>query len=201
MSLVFIAVFALGWQYPLLGYFIPFCMLLGIGISVFRGRKWCDWYCPRGSFYDFFGKAISRKKGIPALFKNMYFRLAVLMLLMAVMAVNLVSRWPDISRIGAFFVIMMTATTIIGLVLDVIFHQRGWCMLCPVGTIANLAGRNMYLLKINSELCAGCKACDKACPVEIMPSSYKSKGAQIINDADCLKCNLCILACPKNAIS
>jgi len=49
-----------GWKYPFLGFFIPLCMLLGIGL--FRGRKWCDWYCPRGSFYDTLGKAGSGDK-------------------------------------------------------------------------------------------------------------------------------------------
>jgi hypothetical protein len=36
-----------GWRYPILGYVIPFCMLAGVGIALFKGRYWCDWLCPR----------------------------------------------------------------------------------------------------------------------------------------------------------
>jgi len=32
MGIVFLVVIIGGWKYPLLGYFIPLCMLLGMGI-------------------------------------------------------------------------------------------------------------------------------------------------------------------------
>ena len=46
MTVLFFAVLFGGWFLPLLGYFIPACMVLGVGIAVRRGRKWCDWYAP-----------------------------------------------------------------------------------------------------------------------------------------------------------
>jgi hypothetical protein len=50
MAIIFLIILIGGWRYSLLGYFIPLCMLLGMGIGLFKGRKWCDWFCPRGSF-------------------------------------------------------------------------------------------------------------------------------------------------------
>jgi len=200
-SLVFIAILSLGWYVPLLGYFIPLCMLLGVAVGLARGRKWCDWYCPRGSFYDVLVSPISPKRNIPALFKNMIFRVSVLSLLMLVMGINLVRRWPDPFRIGMFLVGMVTVTTILGVILALIFHPRSWCTVCPIGTAVNLIGRNKAPLKIDSDLCVECKLCAKACPVQLKLYFYKGKGIQIVREADCLRCGLCLSACPKKALS
>ena len=43
-----------GWRYPVLGYFLPLCMMTGMGIALFKGRYWCDWLCPRGVHGIFF---------------------------------------------------------------------------------------------------------------------------------------------------
>jgi len=200
MSIGFILILILGWQYPLLGYFIPFCMLLGIVIGLGRGRKWCDWYCPRGSFYDALLRKVSLKKKIPAIFRNIYFRLTILTFLMLVMAYNLERSWPSPHKMGAFFVTLLTITTITGVLLAVIFHQRSWCMICPIGTLVNLTGKNKNPLKINSELCIGCKLCAKVCPVQLKPYLYKGKGIELVKERDCLKCGLCVSICPKKAL-
>ena len=201
MALVFIGILVVGWYYPLLGFFIPLCMLLGIGIGIFRGRKWCDWFCPRGSFYDALIKPISPKRDIPQFLKSMPFRLAILALLLAIMAVNVLVRWPSVNKIGMFFVIMLTVTTALGVILAIIFHPRTWCSFCPIGTLVNLVGKSKYPLKINSDLCVECKLCSKVCPIQIKPYKFKSEGIQIVRDGDCLKCNLCIYACPKKALT
>ncbi|MFH1397996.1 MAG: 4Fe-4S binding protein [Candidatus Omnitrophota bacterium] len=201
MAVVFMGVFIFGWKYPILGFFIPLCMILGIGIGLFKGRKFCDWYCPRGSFYDAWIKPLSPQRKTPDLFKNIYFRLGVLFFLMAVMGINLISRWPNPENIGKFFVIMMTSTTLLGVILAFFWHQRSWCLFCPVGTIANLVGRNKFVLKIDSEACNECKLCAKACPIQIKPYKFKKTGAQEVKDYDCLKCGICIASCPNKALS
>lgn len=190
-----------GWFYPFLGYFIPFCMLLGLGSSFFWGRKWCDWLCPRGSFYDIVIKPVSPKKEIPKVLKSMSFRLGIFIFLMTVMAINLVMRWFDPEKIGKFFVILLTFTTCLGIILALIFHQRSWCAFCPIGSMINWLGSKKLPLKIDSKLCIACQACDKACPIQIHPSKYKKEGLQTVKDNDCLKCGLCILACPQKALS
>jgi len=194
-------ILSLGWRYPLLGFFIPLCMLAGVGLGLFRGRKWCDWYCPRGSFYDTAVSLLSPKRDIPALLRAIPFRLLIMSALMIIMGINLVLRWPDISKIGLFFVIMLTVTTAFGVILAVIFHQRSWCMICPIGTVINLIARGRYPLKIDSELCNECKICPKVCPLQLKPYLYKSRGIQLMKDADCLKCGLCVKVCPQKALN
>ncbi len=201
MGVFFIFVLIGGWRWPLLGYFIPACMLLGIGIGLFRGRKWCNWFCPRGSFDDTLLKAASPKKDIPKFFKGLPLRIVFLSFLMSMMAIQIINRWPDPYKIGMFFVIMLTATTILGIILALIFHQRTWCYICPIGSMANWVGRGEYSLTIDSKLCTECKICYKTCPMQVGAYRYKKDGIEAVKDGDCLKCSLCVAACPKKALS
>ena len=201
MGLVFIAILVLGWDFPLLGFFIPLCMLLGVAIGIGRGRKWCDWYCPRGSFYDAIIGNFSPKKNIPPVLKSLYFRLGLLVFLMLIMVFNLVLRWPNPYRTGAFFITLLTTTTALGVILALTIHARAWCTVCPVGTIINLTARNKKPLKIDSELCVECKLCAKACPVQIKPFKFKGEGIQVVKDKDCLQCGSCVAVCPKSALT
>jgi len=201
MALIFAAIIAFGWHYPLLGFFIPLCMLSGVAIGLYCGRKWCDWYCPRGSFYDALAVRISFKKNIPPIFKNLFFRLGAIAVLMGIMAVNLVLRWPNVNKIGIFLVGMLTVTTILGIILAILFHQRSWCMICPIGTIIGLTGGNKRPVMIDSSLCVECKLCTKVCPMQIKPYEYKSRGKQPVKDRDCLRCASCVAVCPKKALN
>jgi len=217
MAVLFLAVIIGGWRYPLLGYFIPLCMLLGIGIGFFKGRKWCDWLCPRGSFFDVLIKPISLKKEIPRCFKGLPLRIVMLSFLMLMMTLQIIKRWPNPYKIGMFFVMLLTVTTILGIILALFFHQRTWCCFCPIGSMANWVGRKKYPLKIDSQLCTECKLCYKACPIQVAPFEFsrqanlgkggipqnagKKEEIELIKDGDCLKCGLCAVACPKKALS
>jgi ferredoxin-type protein NapH len=201
MGILFIGIIIAGWSFPLLGFFIPLCMLLGLSLGAVRGRKWCDWYCPRGSFYDAAMNPLRMRKKIPLLFKDMRFRVFVLSLLMLVMAFNLVMRWPSVHKIGQFFIMMLSVTTALGVVLAIFFHQRSWCTICPIGTMINLVGKRKHPLYINSAACNECKMCEKVCPTQIAAYGFKKEGTQVVLDGDCLKCDLCVRVCPQQALS
>jgi len=201
MAVVFILVVTIGWYYPLLGFFIPLCMILGVVIGLSRGRKWCDWYCPRGSFYESLVSSLSRNKDVPAFMKGMRFRVALLVFLFLGMTFFIIIRWPDLHKIGSFFVLLLTASTLLGILLGAIFHSRAWCTFCPIGTIVNLVGGGKRPLKISSRLCVECRLCNKTCPMRLSPFKYKKDDSvQIVKERDCLKCDLCTRTCPKRAL-
>ncbi len=199
-AVVFLALLAAGWRYSLLGFFIPLCMIAGIGIGLFRGRKWCDWFCPRGSFLDTLAAKASPRRRIPSFLKGLPLRLAVIGLLMAVMTYQLVRRWPDPAAIGSYFIAMLTVTTILAVIGAMLLHPRAWCCVCPVGTLANLAGRGKYPLRIDSDRCVECGRCRQVCPIDISPFSFKGEGREKVRDGDCLKCGQCVAACPTEAL-
>jgi ferredoxin len=117
------------------------------------------------------------------------------------MGINLALRWPSIDRIGMFFVFMLTVTTVLGIILALIFHQRSWCYACPIGTLSNWVGRGKEELGIDSKLCTECGLCYKVCPMQIEPYKFKKEKVESVADGDCLKCGLCVAACPVKALS
>jgi len=200
MGSAFIVFLAAGWFYPLIGYFIPLCMLLGIGIAAFQGRSWCNWLCPRGSFADSLLSRVSRHGRIPQALRSTPMRLGVMGLLMTVLTVQLIRLWPDPWAIGGFFVILLTITTGAGVILGVIFQQRSWCYLCPIGTMSNWVGQNRQPLHLKQSDCLDCGLCAKKCPMQLTPVGLREPGG-MNQRGDCLKCSVCVDNCPTAALS
>ncbi len=187
-----------GWFYPKLGYLLLGCMVGAVAVAFYKGRAWCDWMCPRGSFYDLFIEKISRKRRIPDFFKNKITRFSVLTILLTVLGSQIYMKWGDWDAVGSAMVTILTVTTIIGIILGVIYQQRIWCHICPMGTIGNQLSEGKQPLTIHDS-CINCKICSKACPMQLEPYKFKSEG--IFGDNDCIKCSSCAVVCPKKALS
>jgi len=86
------------------------------------------------------------------------------------------------------------------MVLGVIFHQRTWCYLCPIGTISNWVGRNRRPLLLALDKCTQCQLCARKCPMQLAPAAVKHE-APMAHRGDCLKCNLCVTTCPTAALA
>jgi len=71
---------------------------------------------------------------------------------------------------------------------DHILHKKCTAGVCPA----------LITLRIQEDICTGCGACAKICPVEAI-SGEKKKPHSI--DADvCIRCKLCLSRCPEEAI-
>lgn len=187
-----------GWFYPKLGYLLLGCMVGAMGVAFYKGRAWCDWMCPRGSFYDLFLQKISLKREIPAFFRKKAVRFIVLTILISVLSLQIYLNWGDWDAIGRAMVTILTVTTLVGIVLGIVFQQRVWCHICPMGTIGNQLSDGKMPLKIDTK-CIDCKVCFNVCPMQLRPYEFKEKG--LMMDNDCIKCATCTLACPKKALN
>lgn len=187
-----------GWFYPKLGFFLLACMIGAIGIAFYKGRAWCDWMCPRGSFYDLILKKLSFQKEIPAFFRKKAVRFLVLGTLLSILGVQIYFAWGDIDELGLVMVRVLTVTTTAGILLGIIYQQRIWCHICPMGTISNYLAEGKNPLTITEQCGATCKLCSTVCPMQLKPYRYKEQG--IVGDNDCIKCSTCAAACPKKAL-
>lgn len=186
-----------GWFYPLIGFLLLGCMVGAIAVALYKGRAWCDWMCPRGSFYDLLIKKFSRRKDIPEFFKKQYVRIAVILILFSVLGSQVYLHWGDWSAIGMTLVTILTVTTTVGIVLGIIYQERIWCHICPMGTFGNYLSEGKYPLTIKDN-CTNCKVCAKVCPMQLKPYNFKDTGT--IGDNDCIKCSTCVAVCPKKAL-
>jgi len=186
-----------GWFYPKLGFLLLGCMVGAIAVAAYKGRAWCDWMCPRGSFYDLFIQKVSRKKKVPEFFRKKATRIAMLIILLSVLGSQIYIHWGDWDSVGLAMVTILTITTAVGIILGAMYQQRIWCHICPMGTISNYLSEGKKPLSIEST-CVNCKICSKVCPMQLNPYEFKADG--VMGDNDCIKCATCTVACPKKAL-
>jgi polyferredoxin len=194
----------IGMFYPLIGTAALICMLAPSVVSVFKGRMWCGNFCPRGSFNDIILSKFSLRNKIPNLFKITWFRLVFLTLVMSAFAVQIAFAWGSILEVSFVFVRMIIVTTILTIILGILYNQRTWCMICPMGTMAHYVSKfkpvkaKLRHITFRKEKCVDCKVCTRNCPIGIDVLSHKNIGKVV--HADCLKCKVCVEKCPKKSL-
>lgn len=140
----------MGLFYPAVGLVAIVCMLAPLVVAVFRGRMWCAFYCPRGSFLDRVVSKFSLKQKYPALFKAVWFKWLIVVALLSAFAIQLTIAGNSLVAMGAVFVRMVLLTTLAALGLGIKFIPRTWCGICPMGTLAGYMGRACTRLRKDS---------------------------------------------------
>jgi len=140
LTIIFFVILFNGWFNPLFGYFLPLCMVAGIGSGYFFGKRWCGRYCPRGGFYDLCCD-LTCKNRTPEFYSGISMKIVTLFILVAIMLFGTYLNWPSITRVGHFYVLMLTSTTVIGIILGFYYRSRIWCLFCPVGSISGWLGQ------------------------------------------------------------
>lgn len=202
---IILIIFGIGgiW-FPAVGTVAILCMLAPVITAFWKGRNWCGYYCPRGSFNDYLLPKISLKRGIPKIFKEYWFRLLFLVLLMGAFFIQLRLAWGNLAAVGLVFVRMVIITTLLGILFGIVYSSRTWCVICPMGTMAHLvAGMKKVRDQINhvtfiKDQCIDCKLCSRSCPMGIDVAVYREQGR--VEHGDCLKCLVCVDKCPKKAL-
>lgn len=132
-----------GLFYPLLGYLVVAMMAILLIMSFFKGRYWCWNLCPRGAFLDMAISKVSRNKPMPRFFVKGWFRWLVFFLFMGFLVFRIIRTGGNPVAIGAVFVVMCILTTAISIVLGVTTKHRGWCAICPMGTLQDKIGKKI----------------------------------------------------------
>ena len=128
----------------ILGYLVVVMMAFFLTLSFFMGRYWCWNLCPRGAFLDIVISKISRNKPTPELFLRQWFRWLIFFLFILFLFFRIIIQGDSILKIGAIFVGMCLITTIISIILGVVIKHRGWCMICPMGTLQDKISRTRH---------------------------------------------------------
>ena len=202
--LILIAYIVVGWLWPATSWVAIICMVGPVAMSAYRGRFWCGHICPRGAFYSQIIERISRHKRIPTPLRSNGFRAFMLMFIMSMFAVQFYYSWGNVDAMGLVFWRLIIITTIVGIILGVIYSPRAWCTFCPMGTLSAIVGkRSAKAQKWNIQVlnqCKKCTLCAQKCPMQLTP--YTAAGTENgYANADCLRCQKCIETCPLKVIS
>ena len=187
-----------GYFWPYLGYVAIGMLFFMLILALFRGRYYCGWFCAMGSFHERVISLLSRKKKMPPVFKEQWFRWTVFTLMMGLLTSRLVLAGGNLEKIGATFVMMWSIATGLAIGIGLVWKPRAWCSICPMGMFQGLIWPRAYRLQIGDG-CRECGLCEKVCPIETSPGMFKSVG--LVKSADCMRCGNCVVNCPTQALS
>lgn len=185
-------------------------LLLGTTIAValmFR-RAFCGRVCPLGFLQELSGRVgrltFGRRRSVPvAIDKSARF------LKYVVLAVSLALAWttadlvirpydpwvayqhlasPElITELGIGFVVLVIS--LVGSLL----YDRFFCKYaCPMGAfLATISRFSIFKVRRIADTCIDCKACDRACPMNVAVSETTT-----VADPECIDCGECVAACP-----
>lgn len=184
-------------------------MFAALGLAIFFGPVICGWVCPFGSIQEWLGKLGKRlfkkrfNQMIPAKLDNVlrYLRYVLLVMVVVNTATTAKLLFQDIDPYYALFnfwtnEVAISAYVILGItVLASLIIERPYCKYaCPYGAFLGLTNLFRLLpIRRNAPTCISCKACDKACPMNITVSK-----ASAVRNHQCISCMKCTseAACP-----
>lgn len=193
-----IIVISLGWKYTWLGFAVPITMLAGIIGSFINGRYMCGNVCPRGAFFDRLLAHISRQKPLPRFVRHKFFQLSMLVFVAALFVVTIWQNPTSWRHWGFVFWLLCTVTTVIGIFLGILYHQRIWCVFCPIGRLSGKIGGDKHQIQLDWSRCIICRKCEKHCPFQIDILQDAKSG--ILQNSSCLRCYECVACCPRSAL-
>ncbi len=185
-------------------------MIIVLLSAVILGPVFCGWICPFGTFQEWIagiGKKIFKKRYNrmipPAVHRLLgYFRYLVLLWVLFMTAKSGQLLFANIDPYYALFQFWTGEVAVSGfivlgvVVLASLFIERPFCKYaCPYGAFLGLTNFfRLFPLRRNTVTCISCKACDKACPMNIPVSTSKT-----VRNHHCISCYQCTSAdgaCP-----
>lgn len=199
-SIIFIGILTAGFFDIRYAFLAVLCMILPLLIALAgKGRYWCGNLCPRGSFFDLIFGKLSSNNRVPRILKSIPIRLLVMTMMFSVFGMGIYNSGGDLLYIAHVIYKIIVVTTIVGMFLALIFNKRGWCAICPMGSLAafitHIIGSSN---PVHVNPCySRCNKCVEQCPMHIPIKTYKDG---YIAHGDCIRCHQCVHTCPKNNI-
>ena len=184
-------------------------MVLVFVLAILFGPVFCGWFCPFGSFQEWLGKLGRRIFGkrfnhtVPPKIDRVlrYLRYGVLGMVVYMTAKTGLLVFQNVDPYYALFNFYsgeVAISALISLIVVAILSlvvERPFCKYaCPYGALIGLTNLfRVFAIRRKSSSCIGCKACDRACPMNIPVSESGT-----VRNPQCISCMKCTSesACP-----
>lgn len=124
------------------GLLAVICMSLPIYFALKgEGRKGCNEFCPRGSFLKKLSPISLRKTAPKWLFSEIS-KWSIFVVIMTLFIFGVYSAWGDLEKIGFVFFRMVGVSSVVALLIGIIYRERTWCGVCPMGNLATKISQN-----------------------------------------------------------
>lgn len=118
------------------------CIIPAIFMAIRNGnKKFCAVSCPRGNFLSQILKYWQKSIKTPKIFRNRIFKNIVFVIMFSLFIKSLVGTDGSIAAIGHVFFRFIFTSTVLGMILGILFKPRTWCQICPLGQGSHLAGK------------------------------------------------------------
>ena len=115
------------------------CMTIPVVLAVRGGgRVHCQKYCPRGSFLGRALEKISMNNNLPKFLKTKTIKNIMLVWMISMFSLSVYFAGGDFTKTAFAIFRMMAMSTLVGVVMGVIFKPRSWCVVCPMGYATGL---------------------------------------------------------------
>ncbi|MEG0291698.1 MAG: 4Fe-4S binding protein [Anaerovoracaceae bacterium] len=191
--------------------------------GVIFGRLICGFLCPFGFLQDLLYKIKTPKLKVPDIIDKYLRYLKYIMLVVLVIGLPMIAtnafgmsdpffcKWvcPVGTLEGGIPLVLTNASLrnslgflfgfkmfiLVGIILLSIVVYRPFCKyLCPLGACYGLLNKySFYQMKIDTDKCTSCNACNKACKMNVNVTKN-------INSPECIRCGLCKSVCKSKAI-
>ncbi len=176
-------------------------MWIGLTLALLLGPVFCGWVCPMGTIQEFVGKLGRRifkryNRFIPQKVDRYlrYLRYVVLAWVIYMTASSATLVFAAYDPYFALFNLWSSEVSISGIIILAVvlvlslFVERPFCKYaCPYGAVLGIFNLvRIFKIKRNADTCINCKACDKACPMNIEVSTSGT-----VRDHQCISCLKC----------
>jgi len=115
------------------------CMIAPIALAISgKGKIHCSHYCPRGSFFGKFLSFVSMKNSLPSFMTTKWFKYTLFVAMFTSFGFCFYQMGIGVENVASAVLNMMIRSSLIGMIIGIVFMPRSWCKICPMGLVAGL---------------------------------------------------------------
>ena len=198
-----------GFFFYLLGGFfaasVIHYLIAKVFLPILFGRGWCGWACWTAMVLDYLPFKRNKQGRLSSKWEKLrYVHFGLSLALVLVLWFYYGYRPEHASKTELMWLITGNSLYFAsGIILAfALKDNRAFCKyLCPITAILKISSRfALYKMVGEKEKCKECKACTRACPMDINIPEYLKNGERVLS-TECILCQTCSTVCPEKNLS